>query len=100
MVLRFHGKQTQVSVPPEDMDAAFQVPAPGANKFVVTLGMPGLRIAFGEDSEHIRKPYFHTAVTLHPMDGIVLYQMLAEMLVQIETEFRASGVISDEKSDG
>ena len=90
----------RVPVSQEEMELAYQVPAPGANKFVVTLGQPGLRIAFGEHAEQLRSPHFHTAITLHPLDAIVLYKILAEMLAPLEREFRASGAIRDESQDG
>lgn len=90
----------RLPVSSEEMELAYRVPAPGANKFVVTLGQPGLRIAFGEHTEQLRAPQFHTAVTLHPLDAIVLYKILADMLAPLEREFRASGAIPDESPNG
>ena len=72
------------SVSKEEMDAAYRVPAPGSNKFVVHLGQPGVRITFGELNPGMDVPAFHSAVTLHPQDAITLYKLLEEMLRDIE----------------
>lgn len=90
------GKQPQperVPVTPEEIKASYAVPAPGANKFVVTLGQPGVRIAFGEVHQDLKVPAFHSAVTLHPLDAITLYRVLQDILGEIETQFEAQGLV-------
>ena len=81
----------------EEIRKAYDVPAPGANKIVVHLGQPGVRIAFGEKHESLESPTFHTAVTLHPMDAVSLYKILEGMLKDIETQIIA---VSRERKDG
>ena len=73
-------------VTPEEMKEAYKIPAPGANKFIITVGQPGVRIAFGEDHKDIELPVFYSAVTLHPIDAIYLYKILEEMLKDIEKQ--------------
>ena len=46
-------------VPPDLMHAAFSGPAPGANRYVVNIGSPGVRIAFLEDANG--QHYFRSA---------------------------------------
>ena len=84
-------------VTPEEIEAAYKVPAPGANKFVVTVSRPGVRITFGELHEHLRVPKFTSAVTLHPVDAITLYKLLREMLKDVESQILSLTV---ESKDG
>jgi hypothetical protein len=71
----------------QELLAAYSGPAPGANKFVVTIGQPGVRIAFLETHPELQnKAFFQTAVTLHPYDAIALGRLLAEMLREIEKQ--------------
>lgn len=94
-------KQGKISyradVTPEEIRKAYEVPAPGANKFVVNIGHPGVRISFGETHDNLELPIFHTAVTLHPMDAVSLYKILEEMLKDIEKKIVT---VSRERKDG
>lgn len=89
------GKKIVAGVSPAELERAYAVAAPGSNKFVVNIGHPGVRIAFGERHEELAAPSFFTAVTLHPLDAISLYKVLQDMLKPIEDDFRAGGIITD-----
>lgn len=78
--------QVRRDVTPDELDVAFAGAAPGSNRFFVTLGSTGLRIAFVEDSP-TGKAYFRSAVTIHPHDGIRLQRLLKEMLQEMEPQF-------------
>ena len=87
----------RVPVAPEEVREAYKIPAPGANKFIVTVGQPGVRITFGEIHKDIDLPVFYSAVTLHPIDAISLYKLLGEMLKDIEKQIIP---VSIENKDG
>ncbi|WP_368344738.1 hypothetical protein [Pelagovum sp. HNIBRBA483] len=93
------GQPARADASTDEIIEAYRVPAPGANKFIINLGRPGLRIAFGEMHDQLEKPVFHSGVTLHPLDAIRLYKILQEMLEPIERNFREQGVISSEPSE-
>jgi hypothetical protein len=82
-----------------DLRAAYSVPAPGANKFIINIGQPGVRIAFGETFAGSDSPVFHAAVTLHPLDAISLYRILQHLLSDLEKHFVESGMVSAEGGD-
>lgn len=94
------GQPIRSEVSNKEIGDAFAVAAPGANKFVINIGTPGVRMAFGEVHQQLDSPTFHTAVTLHPLDAIKLYKILKEMLAPIEETFRASGAITDSTVEG
>ena len=79
-----NGERVRQPVTPEEVEAAYKIPAPGANKFVVTISQPGVRISFGELHPLFKVPVFFSAVTLHPVDAIALNKLLSEMLTGIE----------------
>ena len=79
-------EQVRRDVTPDELDVAFSGSAPGSNRFFVTLGSTGLRIAFVEDSPS-GKAYFRSGVTIHPHDGIRLQRLLKEMLEEMEPQF-------------
>ena len=71
----------------DELEAAFRIPAPGANRFVVNIGQPGVRISFGEANSQLDGPaLFHSAVTLHPVDAIALRDLLKDTLQDIEKQ--------------
>lgn len=73
--------------------AAFSGAAPAANRFVIQVGHPGVRIAFLEALPNGEDIFFRSAATLHPIDAISLYRALKKMLEEIETEFVSSGIV-------
>lgn len=89
------GKSIQADVSVAETKAAYSVAAVASNKFVVNIGHPGVRIAFGEFHPDLEVPEFHTAVTMHPLDAISLYKLLQGLLKEIEDEFRANGLIQE-----
>lgn len=70
----------------EELSVAFAGPAPGANRFFITLGKPGLRIAFAEQPSGSDVCYFRSAVTLHPFDGVELHRFLRMALDEVEKQ--------------
>ena len=89
-----------VPVTDKEMGVAFSGPAPGANKFIITVGQPGVRIAFTETSPNGSDVFFRNAVTLHPVDAISLHRVLRKMLSEIEAHFVTSNAILPEDSNG
>ncbi len=77
-------RETGRDTNPDEHAAAFSGPAPGANRFVLTLGSTGLRIAFLEEANGVS--YFRNAITLHPQDGLRLRNLLARMLADVEKQ--------------
>jgi ABC-type uncharacterized transport system permease subunit len=71
----------------DELATAFSGPAPGVNKFVITLGQTGLRVAFLEETNG--SIYFRNAVTMHPLDGLKLRDLLKQMLGDIEAQLSA-----------
>lgn len=87
----------------DELDVAFAGAAPGANRFILTLGPTGVRIAFLEENSKGRV-YFRNAITLHPQDGIKLYKLLQGMLKDIEGQIERiqaeqAEAAAQEKSD-
>jgi len=71
----------------EELDIAYSGPAPGANRFFVTMGSTGVRLAFAEESSR-GKVYFRNAVTLHPEDAIRLYRLIQDLLKDVEVQLK------------
>jgi hypothetical protein len=69
---------------PDEMAVAFSGPAPAANRFFVTIGHPGVRIAFAEEEPGSGRVHFRSAVSLHPVDAIGLRKLLQLMLADLE----------------
>jgi hypothetical protein len=88
-----------VPVSDKEMDVAFSGPAPGSNKFIITVGQPGVRIAFAETNPTGTEVFFRNAVTLHPLDAISLHRVLRKLLKEIEAQFVASKAISAEDTN-
>jgi len=77
----------QSDISPEELTAAFQGPALLTNKFYVTIGPHGVRIAFTEQqSPPTAPPAFRTAVVMSIQDGIQLRNVLIGLLSPIEAE--------------
>lgn len=65
---------------PDDLLAAFAGPAVLVNRFTVTVGANGVRLAFTEQQTQDIPPQFRTAVSMSIQDGIMLYKMLQKLL--------------------
>lgn len=63
---------------------ALSGPAVLANRFFVTIGPSGVRIAFAEQFGPETKPTFRTAVVISFQDGIELSKLLAKFLEPVE----------------
>jgi hypothetical protein len=85
--------QPLAPVSDREVAAAFSGAAPAANRFVIQIGHPGVRISFLEALPNGEDTFFRSAVTLHPIDAISLYRVLKKMLEEIENEFVSSGII-------
>jgi len=79
--------QVRVTPTEDQVLAAYAGPAPGINRFVASLGPTGLRLAFLEEDGNANS-YFRAAVTMHPEDGVKLYKMLQDMLMEFEAALR------------
>ena len=88
-----------VAVNDKEMGVAFSGPAPGANKFFITVGQPGVRIAFAETTPDGKEVFFRNAVTLHPLDAISLHRVMRKILKEIEQHFIANQAISPEDTN-
>ncbi len=80
--------QRRNDIDADELSRAFEGGAPGANRFIVTVGQPGVRIAFLERVPGSSESRFRTAVTLHPADAIDLERLLSEMLGNFKDRFR------------
>ena len=72
----------------EQMEVGYSGAAISSNKFFITVGPQGARIAFAEGRGG-GKFYFRTAVVLPFQDAIALKDILGQMLAQIEAQFAA-----------
>lgn len=92
------------SVTSQLMSAAFSGPAPGSNKFVITVGATGVRIAFLEEAPRTegsdQSYHFRSAVTMNPQDGVKLYKILADMLSDLESAIEAAEMKPEAKLTG
>ena len=68
----------------DELAEAFRGSAPGANRFIITIGSPGVRLAFLEQNPATGSSHFRSAVILHPSDAIELKAVLSQMLLGIE----------------
>lgn len=59
------------------MAVAFAGPAIGANRFFITAGPYGVRIAFAEEAPETKENRFVSAVLLTPPDAAELARVLA-----------------------
>lgn len=69
-----------------DLQAAFGGPAFASNRFFVTIGPGGTRIAFTEQWKDGQPPLFRCAAILSFEDGIRLKNLLSKMLKPIEDQ--------------
>jgi hypothetical protein len=77
------------TVLPEELRAAMSGPAPGANKFLVKLGTPGVRISFLElNPELPGETFFRAAVTIHPQDALALRDVISQVLKDFERDLK------------
>ena len=82
---------------------SFSGPAPGANRFYITIGQPGVRIAFCEAIPDTEDVAFRAAVTLHPLDAIQLHKVLKRLIDPIEKNIVSvskKSIIEDSNDDG
>ena len=70
---------TNVEVTSDELDVAFDGPAPFANKFYVTLNGPFARIAFTEQGRPNAKPSFRSAVIMSAGDLLQLKDLIEEL---------------------
>jgi len=69
----------------EDLEAAFAGPAPHSNRFFVTLGASGVRIAFTEQNPGIG-PQFRVATIMSYQDAIQLTELLQRLLKPVQDQ--------------
>jgi len=84
----------------EEMVVAFSGPAPLANRFFITIGSSGARIAFAEQVGEKVPPAFRTAVLLPFPDAQSLVEILGALLKR-SVKFEVIEKKADqEKTDG
>jgi hypothetical protein len=71
----------------EEMLMAFSGPALAVNRFIITIGIHGVRIAFAEQSPDGPPAQFRTAVMLPFPDAINFYKLLQDLLKEPEAAF-------------
>jgi hypothetical protein len=69
-----------------ELAVAYRGPAVLANRFYVSLGSSGVRIAFAEQSSPATTPIFRSAVTLSSQDGATLCKLLQTLLKDAEPQ--------------
>ena len=89
---------TLEAVTPEQLKVAFSGPSYAANKFFITIGQTGVRIAFTEITPNSEDVSFRTSVTMHPLDAIQLRRVLSLMLKDFESTFVESGAMPPEST--
>lgn len=67
-----------------NLEAAFEVPAVFANRFIVTVSPSGARITFAEQQSRDGKVFYRGAVATTHIEAIQLYKLLKKMLAPIE----------------
>ena len=77
----------------EQLKVAFSGPSYAANKFFITIGQSGVRMAFTEMTPNSEDVSFRTSVTMHPLDAIQLRRVLSVMLKDFEKAFVESGAM-------
>jgi hypothetical protein len=66
------------------MKIAYSGPAVLSNRFIVSVGSFGVRIAFAEENPPAVSAEFRTAVVVTHQDGILLYKLLRDLLADVE----------------
>jgi hypothetical protein len=71
-------------VSPDDLSIAFSGPATLANRFFITLGPTGARIAFAEQATPDTPSIFRVAVVLPFQDALELTRVLGVLLAPVK----------------
>lgn len=74
----------------DQLKVAFGGPALASNRFFVTLGPGGMRLAFCEEYATGHPAEFRTAVILSVQDAISLKRVMTELLKDIEIKLAAA----------
>ena len=69
-----------------DLEIAYSGPAKAANRFYVSIGVGGMRIAFAEQHDPDMAPKFRTAVLLPMPDALALRDLLNGSLQNVRVE--------------
>jgi len=80
----------QRSATEAELSVANSGPAVLANRFYVSVGPQGPRIAFAEQITEQTLPVFRTAVIMSVQDGIALYKVLQGLLKESEAALQKS----------
>ena len=73
-----------------ELEEAFSIPAPSANRFFLHLGGGGLRIAFAEQVPGSKKLFVRSAVVLTQEDAGQLYKIVQEMIKPFEDALKVA----------
>lgn len=77
---------TDFDISTDEMRVAFSGPAFAANRFFVTIGPAGVRIAFTEQWKDDVTPEFRCAAIVPISDAIQLKDLLTRVLSSLETQ--------------
>ncbi|PTQ78371.1 hypothetical protein C8R26_103133 [Nitrosomonas oligotropha] len=77
----------------DEFKIAHSGPAVLSNRFFISLGPWGVRIAFAEQHGESAEPIFRSAVVMPMEDGISLYKTLQELLKEPEDMIRKASEI-------
>lgn len=70
----------------EELEIAFKGSSISVNRTLITIGPPGVRLAFVETGP--TTSHFRVAVTMSPSDAIALKDLLTDMLSDIEQQIK------------
>jgi len=83
-------------VPPEEHEMSFSGPATLVNRFFVTTGPAGVRLAFAEQRNPETLPIFRTAIITSYQDAISFWKLLEGMLAPIEQQLQNAQATSQQ----
>jgi len=76
-----------------ELEIAYAGPAKATNRFYVSIGVGGVRIAFAEQHDPDMAPKFRTAVMLPMPDALALRDLLNETLKNVRVESSAGKTV-------
>jgi hypothetical protein len=72
------------------LNAANAGPAILTNRFVISIGPYGVRVAFMEQTKGVETSAFRSAVVMSHQDGILFYKLLRDLLKNVEGTLEAA----------
>lgn len=85
---------------PDELKIAFDGPALASNRFFVTAGPGGIRIAFTEQWRDDAPPMFRCAAIVPIQDAIQLKDLLERSLKQLEDQTKNTSQFAGDQNGG